>query len=74
MSETKQIVGVQNYTYPRIRVSKKAYDAIARCANESDKTMNEIASALIEYAINHLSIREEMVPVTKVYIGEEEVQ
>lgn len=73
MKNTKTIVGTQNYSYPRIRVTKEAYDKIAYCANESDKTMNEIASALIEYAVEQLEIREELVPVQKVFIGEEEI-
>lgn len=73
MKQEKNIVGLQNYTYPRIRVSQKVYAKIAHCANETNKTMNEITSALIEFAIDHLELKEEMVRVTKVYIGDEEI-
>lgn len=73
METEKQVVGTQNYNYPRIRVSKESYDKIAYYANESDKTLNEITSALIEFAIEYLEVKEEMVPVTKLFIGNKEV-
>lgn len=72
MKKEKNIVGLQN-PYPRIRVSQKAYAKIAHCANETNKTMNEITSALLEFAIGHLKIKEELVPMTKLYIGDEEI-
>lgn len=73
MKEEKQLVGFQKERYPRIRVSQEAYDLIAEYANETNITMNDIASAVIEEGIKYLSIRKEMVPVMKLYIGDKEI-
>ena len=61
--------GIQEVRYPRVRLSKELYDRVADIANECDMKMSDVVAQLMEFAIEHVEVKEEQILVKKLHIG-----
>ncbi len=46
--------------YPRIRVDRDTYIEVVRLATETNRTINDIVSEMLEFALKHTEIGEEI--------------
>lgn len=43
----------------RIRVSGEAYEAVEKIAEATNMSLNEVATKMLEYAVNHVEVQDD---------------
>lgn len=51
--------------YPRVRIERKAYEKLCFIANETDRTLNDIVTTCIDFAISQMSCEVEKIKVER---------
>ena len=51
--------------YPRVRIEREAYEKLCFIANETDRTLNDIVTTCIDFAISQMSCEVEEIKVER---------
>ena len=51
--------------YPRVRIDREAYEKLCFIANETDRTLNDVVTTCVNFAISQMSCEVEEIKVER---------